>query len=141
MALEVSAAIIGILAAAGKAVEVLTPVISAYKDSTHNAAIILGEIESATTILAALQGLFDDLSQSPTTRRGLIQVDQLIAALTAGVLIFSEMEAIIARLDHPAKAITSKLQWAWKDKKFALLVARMQRFISSLTLMLNILQW
>jgi hypothetical protein len=141
MALEVSAAIIGILAAAGKVVETLGPVVSAYKDSTKNAAIIIHELDSAKIVLTALCDLFDDLPQSSPGRRELIRVDQLVASLTAGVLLCSEIEAVVAPLDYPAKAITVRLRWAWKDKELASLVARMQRFISHMTLILNILQW
>jgi hypothetical protein len=141
MALEVAAAIIGILAAAGKVAEVLAPVITAYGDSVRNAAIMHSEISNARFTLVSLHALFDNLSEAPQRRRKLIQVDQLIISLTDGVLLFSELEAFVTGLDCPSKSMSARIIWAWKDDQMALLVSRMQRFQISMSLMLNILQW
>ncbi|KAF2125031.1 hypothetical protein P153DRAFT_118389 [Dothidotthia symphoricarpi CBS 119687] len=140
MALDVAASIIGILAAAGKIAETLGPVISTFRDSTKHAAIIFSEIDNSRAILGALQTLFVDLDTTPRRRRALIHVDQLVAALTDGVLLFSELEALVVRLDHPAKKLMGRLQWAWNDKEFVTLVSRIQCFKTSISTMLNILQ-
>ena len=142
MALEVAASIIGILAAAGKVAETLGPYVSAWKDSTKAVTASLAEVNNITTILSALQGLLDDLSANPQKRKALIQVDQLIAALTDGVLIFSELEALVAHgLHNPKFTLSDQMSWAWKHKEVDSLVARLQRFKSSISVMLNILQW
>ena len=141
MALETAAAIIGVLAAAGKVADTLGPVVSAFKDVTQNIAAVLSEVNNSRIILSALHRYLDDLDRSPRIRRELIQVDQLIAALTDGVLLFSELEALVLRLVGQSNKIPSRMQWAWNDEKFASLVSRMQNFKSSITVMLNILQW
>jgi hypothetical protein len=139
--MEAAAAIIGILAAAGKVAEILHPVVSSLRDYCKNAATILSELNNLRVILNALRKYLDDLNTAPRERKELIQVDQLVAALTDGVLLFSELEVLVIRLDNPDFALPKRMQWAWKDKEFASLVARIQCFKSSISVMLSILQW
>ncbi|KAF1843551.1 uncharacterized protein K460DRAFT_407893 [Cucurbitaria berberidis CBS 394.84] len=139
MALEIAAAIIGILAAAGKVAEILGPVVSTLKDASKNANAVLSEVNNSRIILVALQKYLDDLDTAPRGRRELIQVAQLITALTDGVLLFSHLEGLVIRLDAD-NIWPKRIQWARNDKKLASLVARMQCFKSSISVMLNILQ-
>jgi hypothetical protein len=141
MALETAAAIIGILAAAGKVAETLGPVVSAYGEATKNAAAVLSEIKQMRIILSALHTYLDNLPACPPNRKNLIQVDQLVGTLTDGVLLFSELEEVVARLQGPPMDRMSKMRWARNDGKFASLRSRMQCFKGSITAMLNILQW
>ena len=141
MALETAAAIIGILAAAGKVAETLGPYISAFKDVTKNIAAVLSEVNSSRVTLSALHKYLDNLNACSRSRRELIQVDQLIATLTDGVLLFSELEALVLSFVGPDSRCRSRIQWAWNDDKIASLVLRMQNFKTSITVMLNILQW
>jgi len=141
MALETAAAIIGILAAAGKVAETLGPIVSAFKDVSKNIAAVLAEVNSSRIILSALHKYLDNLTSTPRTRRDLIQVDQLVATLTDGVLLFSELEAFVLQFVGTSIGFQSRIQWAWNDEKFATLVSRMQNFKTSMTVMLNILQW
>lgn len=141
MALEVSAAIIGILAAAGKVAETLGPVVSAFVDAPKHANTILIEVRYTRTILLGLQSLFDELSAVPQRRKQLIQIDQLIAALTDGVLLFSELESLVDRLGDPKDALLSRAKWARKDHELESIVARLLGFKTSVALMLGILRW
>lgn len=141
MALETAAAIIGILAAAGKVAETLGPIVTAFGDVTKNIAAVVSEVNHSRVILLALSRYLDDLTTSPHIRKELIQVDQLITTLTDGVLLFSELEALILNFVGPGLGFPSRVQWAWNDGKFASLVTRMQNFKGSITVMLNILQW
>lgn len=141
MALETAASIIGILAAAGKIAETLGPIVSAFHDVTKHTAAVLSEVNNSRIILAALERYLDDLSTSRRMRKELIQVDQIIIALTDGVLLFSELEALVLRHTGPNNAASNRLRWAMNDEKFAALVSRMQCFKGSTAVMLNILQW
>jgi hypothetical protein len=141
MALEVSAAIIGILAAAGKVAETLGPVVSAFVDAPKHSQTILTEVRYTRTILLGLQTLFDELCIVPRRRKELIQIDQLIAALTDGVLLFSELEALVDRLGDPKDALLSRARWARKDHEVDSLVSRLLGFKTSVALMLGILRW
>jgi len=141
MVLEIAAAIIGILAAAGKVAEILDPIVSTFKDVNRNIVAVLTEVNSSRIILSALQVYLEDLSASPHGRRELIKVNQLAATVMDGVLLFSELEELVLPFARPALSLQSRINWAWNDDKFATLVSRVQNFKSSITVMLNILQW
>jgi hypothetical protein len=139
--ITVATSIVGILAAAGKVVKILGPVISTLKNKTQSVATICSEVENTRIILLALQTLLDDLNTAPRKRRELIQIGQLIAALTDGVLIFSELEALVLQLGTSTENWQTRIQWARKEKVFASLLSRMQYFKSSMSVILIILQW
>ena len=138
--LSVTASIVGILAAAGKVVEILGPVISILKEAQPSTRAICSEINNSIIILSALQKLFDDPDLIPRKRKDLIQLDQLIAAFTDGVFLYSELEALALQLGTATDTLRSRIQWARKEKDFASLLSRMQYFKSSITAILNILQ-
>jgi hypothetical protein len=138
--LSVAASIVGILAAAGKVVEILGPVISILKEAQPSTRAICSEINNSIIILSALQKLFDDPDLIPRKRKDLIQLDQLIATFTDGVLLYSELEAHALQLGTATDTLRSRIQWARKEKDFASLLSRMQYFKSSISAILNILQ-
>lgn len=141
MALEVSAAIIGILAAAGKVAETLGPIVSAFIDAPKHANTIHTEVRYTRTILLGLQRLFDELTLVPTRRKQLIPIDQLVAALTDGVLLFAELETLVDGLGDPKEAFTNRANWARKDDEMNAIVDRLLSFKMSIVLMLGILRW
>jgi hypothetical protein len=139
--LSVAASIIGILAAAVKVAEILGPLVSTLKDTAKCAARIYAEVNSTRIILSALQALFEDLNSAPRRRRGLIQVSQLIATLTDGVLLFGELEPLVLQLGTTTEKWTTRIQWALKKDLMNSFIARVQLFKGSIGVMLNILQW
>lgn len=139
--LSVAASIIGIIAAAGKVAEILKPLVSSVKDTSKTARDIYAEVNSSRTILSALQKLFDDLNKTPRRRRELIQIDQLIATLTDGTLIFSELEPLVVQLGTSNERLRKRIQWAFKRDQLDAFVSRMERFKTSISVMLSILQW
>lgn len=139
--LSVTASLVGILAAAGKVVEILGPVITTLKDTAKSAAAIHAEVNSSRIILSALQKLLHDLESAPRKRKELIQIDQLIATLTDGVLIFNELEPLVVQLGSSTENIRARVRWALKRDPLETFVSRMQLFKGSISVMLNILQW
>jgi hypothetical protein len=139
--LSVAASIVGILAAAGKVAEVLGPVVTSLKEPSKTATAIYAEVSSAKIILSALQTLLDDLEQAPRRRRELIQVDQLIATLTDGVLIFNELEPQVSQLGTSTEKWRTRIQWTRKKDVLDSFVSRLQLFKGSINVMLSILQW
>jgi hypothetical protein len=139
-ALSIAASIVGILAAAGKIAETLEPFVSSVKDTTNIAAKVQAEVNSSVIILSALQALLNNLSQTTAERQSLIQVDSLLITLTEGVLVFDELEHLVAQLGN-GKRWSNRIQWARKRYTLDALASRMQIFKGSMTLMLSILQW
>ncbi|KAH7064140.1 hypothetical protein BKA63DRAFT_179339 [Paraphoma chrysanthemicola] len=142
MALEASAAIIGILAAAGQVAKALEPVLSAFVHAPEHAHTILTEVKHTRTILSGLQSLFNDFVTSPRRRKELIRIDALVAALTDGVLLFSELEALIDQLGQvePKATIRIRTLWARHKSELDALVSRLLSFKISINLILSILQ-
>lgn len=142
MALEVSAAIIGILAAAGKVAETLGPIVSAFAQAPKHAQSILTEIKHTETILLGLDALTKDLASSPRRRKDFIQVRQLVAALTDGVLLFAELESLVSRLGKDLGGSTrSRTRWANHKSELEACTSRLLSFKITMGLMLNILRW
>jgi hypothetical protein len=142
MALEITAAIVGLIAAAGKVAETLGPMVSAFLQAPKHAQTILTEVQHTQTILSGLKQLSEKLADSPSHRRELIRLDQVVAATTDGVLLFAELEALIDRLGQDLKGSTrSRTKWARHKNELENCASRLLSFKVSIGLMLNILHW
>ncbi|KAK4458971.1 hypothetical protein QBC42DRAFT_275473 [Cladorrhinum samala] len=143
--LSVASSIAGLVSAAGMVNKALGPYIAAVRDTPKIAFQVYSETQSATIILSALQNLTTNLSTINRQRAALIQLDQIVAVLTDGVLIFSDLEACVEDLPPAEPSITPlalryRLGWARKESALSTLLGRLEAFKSSMSLMLNILQ-
>lgn len=142
--LSVTASIVGILAAAGKVGELLHGAISTAKDAPRVLISLACEVQEVRAAVFSLKLLLADLSSTQTHRAALIQIDQLIVTLADTVLTFSELETAITPFVASQGAIVSlraKFKWLWTEDSCNKIVDRLQRHKSTLSLMLNILQW
>jgi hypothetical protein len=140
--LSVAGSIVGILTAAAKVVEIVEPFISSTKDAPKIAVSVHREVNRVRMVLSSLQDILNGLSASPK-RAAFIQVDQLVVTFTDGVLIFSELETILAPLMMPDQAqlpLVQRFQWASKKRVIYDVLQRLQGFLISLSAMLNIFQ-
>ncbi|KAM7215680.1 hypothetical protein V8F06_008971 [Rhypophila decipiens] len=146
--LSVAASIAGLLSAAGAVTKALSPYVAAARETPKVATQVHSEMQSITIILSTLQVLAQALGSIPVQRAALIQVDHIVAVLTDGVLIFSDLEDVVKSLDSLGNlsvniirlSVWSRLQWARKESEINSLLARLQGFKSSASLILNILQ-
>ena len=146
--LSVAASIAGLLSAAGAVTKALAPYIAAARETPKLAVQVNSEIQGITIILSALQGLAQNLGSVPVQRAALIQVDHVVAVLTDGVLIFSDLEDAVRALNPfgdfsvsiTRLGLRSRLQWARKESEITSLLARLQGFKSSASLILDIFQ-
>ena len=143
--LTITTSIFGLLKATAQVTQYLAPYVSAAKDTPKIVTQVHSEVVYTRTILVAIEGLTKNLSTIPRRRAALIQIDQLVAVFTDGVLLFSELEAALPSLPpegptSPRLPLQLRLQWARKEGTLAALLARLQGFKASLSLMLNILQ-
>lgn len=145
--LSVAGSIIGILAAAGKVVEIVEPYVTSTKDAPKIAVSVHSEVNRVRTVLSSLHDILSNLSNSSIspTRAAFVQIDPLIVTFTDGVLIFSELESIVAPLMPPSPnqglPLMQRFQWAAKKNTIANILDRLQRFLVSLSAILNIFQW
>lgn len=142
--LSVTASIVGILGAAGKVAEVLGSVVTNIKDAPRVFTTITTEVNSLRIVLSSLQQFLVNLTSASPHRVALIQLDQLIVTLTDSVLTFSELETLITPLDVPPGCqflLKDRLKWLMKESAILGISEKLQKHMSSLSLMLNILQW
>jgi len=102
------------------------------------------EVQATTIILSALQQLSQNLGSVPAKYATLVTLDQVVAVLTDGVLLYSELEASLSSLPSglpgTKPSLRSRLQWARKEPVFVGVLTRLQGFKGSITLILSILQ-
>lgn len=147
--LSVIASVAGIITAASEAIKVLGPYVTATKDAPKIASQVLSEVLAVKTIVAALEqfaaALANGTGPSRVQYASLVQVDQLLAVLTDGVLVFSELDALLQTL-APTEVggsrarLLSSMQWVRKKGALASLCTRLQAFKLSINCILSILQ-
>ena len=140
--LSVMASVVGLLAAAGQMTSVLSNVKSSIKDAPRSMDHTLSEVKAVEISLSAIQKFLLGLSSAPRQRITMIQVDQLLATNTEAVLTFSELEALVKPLaTYSESSMIERIRWRWKEDDLSRIMIRLERHKSSLSLMLNIVQW
>ncbi|KAF5721552.1 Rho guanine nucleotide exchange factor scd1 [Fusarium globosum] len=142
--LSVAASIAGLISITVEAVKFLSPYVSAAKETPQVAAHVYSEVQSTQIILMGLQSLTKDLGSVNVQHAALIGVNQVVAVLTDGVLLYSklhkELQSLWAKDGVEKVPLRGRLQWVWKESTFMALLNRLQSFKSSMTLVLMILQ-
>ncbi|KAF4958788.1 hypothetical protein FGADI_2132 [Fusarium gaditjirri] len=142
--LSVAASIAGLISITVEAVKFLSPYVSAAKETPQVAAHVYAEVQSTQFILMGLQSLTKNLGSVKVQHAELIGVNQVVAVLTDGVLLYSELHKELQSLrakDGAEKVpLRRRLQWVWKESTFVSLLNRLQSFKSSMTLVLMILE-
>jgi hypothetical protein len=123
---------------------VLHDFISNVHDAPHSAQEALFAVKEMGFVLSSAQRLLSDLVALRSTRKAMVELDHLVITITQSVITFKELESLIC-VEADAKSslvtIRSRLKWAWKEEAVSRAVLRLQGHKSSLSLMLNILQW
>lgn len=152
--MEPANAITGLLKSAGEVSRILGPYIVAFeKQLIRIAAEVHSEVQNTKLFLAALQGLIQNPSLVPVQHAALIKVDHLVAILTDGIIIFSQLEAAASSIrpfDHDAHSpgssplvapyLLQDLQWNRNQPIFESILPRLEAFKTSLSLVVDILQ-
>src|SRR5437762_8908402 len=142
--LSIMASVVGLLTATGKVSEILASIVSNLREAPRLAGSVLSEVNDFQRALASLYKFLIGVVSAPKHRAALIRPDQLIITLTEAVLTFLELEALITPLAVSTGSdftLRSRIKWARKEETISRIVQRLQRYKSSLSLMLNIVQW
>ncbi|KAI1325913.1 hypothetical protein F5Y16DRAFT_376692 [Xylariaceae sp. FL0255] len=136
--LSLSASIAGLLGAAGQLCSILQ-----FLSSTLNSPSVIRdcrqEITHVEIALRSLGRYLQRLDAINTQRSMLIQLDDLIVTLSDGMMVFSEFENFLTRLETGARARVV-IAWVKYSKDIEEHLARIQRLKGSLNLMLSIIQ-
>lgn len=141
--LSITAAVIGLVTAAGKITSLLFEFTSSAKEAPILARHVMGEIHAVNSIICSLQTfLWGEASKS---REAMVKVEDLVVILTGCVFTFSELEKEIDGLkagdpiDSTVDRVIMRMKWAQKEETISQLFERLKDHKSSLSLMLSIL--
>lgn len=142
--LGVASSITGIITAAAKVAGLLGPYVSIHGTAQVAQKVHL-EVQQAQASLNAFDPLINRSNGSRFKNASLIKVDRLIAVLTDGVLIFSELESTVSLLvagppSSQLSKLMSRLPWAHENTTLTALLGRLQSFRACISWMLEILQ-
>jgi hypothetical protein len=136
--LSIAASITGILTPAVRVSSLLMQI----KDAPTTLTAVLTEVNHMRIIFTALQKFLDRAARVARPRAALIQLEDVVVILTQMVLVFSELEMLIAPL--PARDSLSgwrRLNWSRQEAGILRLINQLQRHKISLLLLLQIIQW
>ena len=137
--LSIAASITGILAAAAQ----VSSLLSQIREATASVAAVLSEIEHIKIVFRALQSFVDRTRTVTRYRATLIQIEDFTVILTQTVIVFSELETLITPLSASSgrSSIRRRLNWSRQEAGVNRLVNQLQRHKTSLSLLLQVIQW
>jgi hypothetical protein len=141
--LSVMASVVGLLSAAAEVSKILTSVASRLRDAPAQMHSTLSEVNSIRAALISLHKFLLRVADTPSPRAAYIELDQLIATLTDAVMTFSDLEALIKPLSlaQGSDNLQARVKLVWRESSITATLRRLQDHKSSLSLMLNIIQW
>ncbi|KAL8748818.1 MAG: hypothetical protein Q9184_007072, partial [Pyrenodesmia sp. 2 TL-2023] len=119
------ASITTILTAAAR----VSNLLSLVHNAPASAKAILTEVEHVSIVFGALQRFIDDVATVTRSRAALINVEDITIILTQTVLVFSELQSLIASVasDHQHSVIRWRLRWARHEGEANRLMDQLQR--------------
>ena len=141
--ISVSASIVGLLGAAAAVSTILKKTIATIKNTPQLVASILAEVSDISACLGQLQGFLSGTDTISRSRKSLLMVDQIVVTLTNCVLIFSELEETIDRLNlkQSTLPVNKRIRFLSNESAISKLLTRLQASKSSLNLILTTLTW
>ncbi|UPK90479.1 hypothetical protein LCI18_001414 [Fusarium solani-melongenae] len=136
--LSVASSVAGLIITAGKVYSLLD-FISSVKNSPTTISDAKNEVKHAQSALCSLQRHLNNLASLNPTRAAMIQVDDLRVTLGDAMMAFSDFETLLLTLDNIAR-VKAFILWPKYARDIEEHMAKVQRYQTSLTLMLNILQ-
>ncbi|KAI8671283.1 LIM zinc-binding domain-containing protein [Fusarium keratoplasticum] len=133
-----ASSVAGLIIAAGKIYSLLD-FISSVKNSPTTISDAKNEVKHAQSALCSLKRYLNNLASLNPTRTAMIQVDDLRVTLSDAMMAFSDFETLLLTLDNIAR-VKAFIVWPKYAKDIEERMAKVQRYKTSLTLMLNILQ-
>jgi hypothetical protein len=136
--LTIGDALTGILASSAR----VTSLVSTFSNPSPTLREVQGELIGLGTILSSLQSFINDSSSAIPGRAGLIELENIVTVMTQLVLLYSEFEALIDYNDREKPR-----QWSLafsrlgKGAAASRLLNNLQRHKSTLSIILQILQW
>lgn len=140
--LSIAASVAGLIALSGSLYSTIRDFAEQAANPPQSAHGLLLSVSEMRLVLASVSDLIDNFLKYPPMRRALVRLDHLIICLTQSVLSFSELEKFVNLL--VARAQPSLWQ-RWKlnslDDRITRFTTKIHEHKTSMSLVLNILQW
>lgn len=133
-----ASSVAGLIIAAGKIYSLLD-FISSVKNSPTTISDAKNEVKHAQLALCSLKRYLNNLASLNPKRTAMIQVDDLRVTLSDAMMAFSDFETLLLTLDNIAR-VKAFIIWPKYGKEIEEHMVKVQRYKTSLALMLNILQ-
>ena len=140
--LSIAASIFGLCAAAVQINSLLKNFIDSSKNAPTSARHVSAEVTGIYACLNQVEAFLSGRQESPSSRKSLVMIEQVIIIFTDCVSLFSELEQSLdsIKTGGPMRVI-DRVKWASKEKGILKLLARLQTSRTSLNMMLSILTW
>ena len=136
--LSVTASITTILTAAAQVSNLLSQVQNAPASMTA----ISAEVEHIEIVFRALKNFVDRARAVSRPRAALLQIEDVATILTRTVLVFGELQTLMASFSpHRQIMLSTRLRWARSESGIRRLVDQLQQHKTSLSLLLQVIQW
>jgi hypothetical protein len=140
--INVMTSLAGLLGSAGKVVVLMLAVKKSISEAPQLMDQMLAQVKELEISFSAVQSFLLGIRSAQKTRISMIRVEQIVATLTEAVLTFSELEALITSIsEDDGVPLKTRLMFHWKQDIVASIMVRLERHKSSLSLLLNIVQW
>jgi len=139
--LSIASGVAGLLALSGAAYSALSTFLANTKNAPRAAHEILTEVSEMRLALFSASKLLGTFDRVPQSRKKMVQLEHLILVLTQVFDTFSDLQHLLARFSHIPKTLWARVRWAWLHSRTNDLMQRLRSHKSSLSLILNILQW
>jgi hypothetical protein len=142
--ISISTAVANLLGLIEKISSILHEVISNVKHARRSAQSALLAVKDMGVALSSIQRLLSNLSALRPRRKSMIELEHLVITVTQAVINLQYLESLlVSHFDSNGFKNTAweRIQWARKEDSIQRAVHRLEGHKSSLSLMLNILQW
>jgi hypothetical protein len=140
--LSVGASVVGLLLATSKVSNLLSSVVLKAHKAPGLAQSLLWETTDISAALGRIQEYVLGRQTISSSRGSLVLLQHVLASLTGCVTTYSDLQAILNDLGiNPEMGVFDRMRWLRHETSLKEIVQRLQNHKSSLSLLLNILQW
>jgi hypothetical protein len=142
--LSISASVAGLLAISGQIISVLVKLGRNIDDAPESIQAALFSVKEMDFALQSARKLLSSLQKLQPARRAMVEISHLVITITQSATSFARLQALVCPFDYDVNSAASawlRLKWVTKEDEISNAVRGLESHKSSLSLLLNILQW
>jgi hypothetical protein len=141
--LSIAASVAGLLGVTAKLSTTIGSFVSNVSDAPESSRWALSVVAETRLTLHSIKDLMDRLPHLPRDRKEMIHIRHLVVVFREAILSLSELEAIVCTntQNHATRWQSLRVKWALEEEKIVKIIQRLQGHKTSLSTMLNVIQW